>query len=286
MNPGVAAARFLTASPGRTALIGAGVGAAANALRAAPGESRGAAAFRGALAGGALAGGAAGVGRAYRDTRLLRPDLRTGAAVGATAKRLGAGVANFGKRQVHGLTGAFDHDAIGMAGNATAARRAELLGARMGDELKHAPAGRADAVRKSYQGQIAGTLQEGRASQSLADAGITTVPGIARSLWGSKTRGSALRAMGRSITDGPGGAALSLGAPAALAAPSLLRGDESAAGGLTRGQKARNLGINVATGAAFGGLPLAAQMAAGIGTDIAVGRLGRRGVATVPGGAQ
>lgn len=229
----------------------------------------------GALRGGALAGGAAALGRGYRDTRLLNPAMGAGSAVVGTAKRIGGGLANFGKRQIHGLTGAFDRDAIGMAGNASAAKKVDLLGRRTADELKHAPTARHAGIQKAHDAAVKGTLEEGRGSQALADAGITTLPGIAKSLSSSKTRGTALRAMGKSVTDGSGGVAMSLGVPLAMAAPSLAKGDETATGGMSMGKKVRNIGINAATGAAFGGLPIIPQLATGIATDYGLGRIAK-----------
>lgn len=277
MSVGIQAARFLTSSPQRTALLGAGVGAAAGALRAPQeGQTRGQAMLGGAIRGGALAGGAAALGRGYRDTRLLNPTMSATQAIGGTAKRMGEGLSRFGKRQIHGVTGAFEHDAIGMAGNARSAEKVHLLERRMADELAHAPAHKADAIRKGFQGQIAGEQASGRASQALADAGITTLPGTVRALADGSRRGAAFRAMGKSITDGPGGAVMSLGVPLAFTAPTLLRGDESAIGGQTMRQKALGLGVNIGTGMAFGGLPMIPQMAAGIGTDAAVGWAGKK----------
>lgn len=276
MPIGVDAARFLTKSPTRTALIGAGIGAAANGLRETrPGETRGQAMLRGGLQGGAIAGGASMLGRGYRDARLLNPGSSALGGVGHTLSRMGEGTSRFVKRQIHGVTGAFEHDSIGMMGNARAAEKANLMKLRMADELKHAPSARHAGIVKSHQSDISGVLDEGRRAQDLADAGVTTLPGMAKSLWKKDTRGRALRAMGKTVTDGPGGVAMSLGVPVALAAPSLVKGDESAQGGLSKFQKVRNLGVNVGTGMAFGGLPLVAQMGAGIGVDHGMSKLTR-----------
>jgi len=276
MPLGVNAARFLTRSPGQTALIGAGVGAAANGLRTPQeGQTRGQSMVRGALYGAGIAGGAAALGRGYRDTRLLRPELSGTQAIGGTIGRMGEGLSRFAKRQVHGLTGAYNPHAIGMQGTARAREKVDLVRRRLADEIKHAPSSQHAAITKAHQSDITGLLDEGRRGQALMDAGVTTLPGMAKSLYRKETRGRALRAMGKTVTDGPGGVAMSLGLPIALSAPGLMKGDESAEGGLNKFQKVRNLGVNLGTGIAFGGMPLIPQMAAGIGVDAGMARLTR-----------
>ena len=248
--------------------LGAGVGAAASATMAAPGERRGAA-LRGALLGGGAGLTLGGLGRAYRDTKLLQPSLQTtGQRIGATAARMGRGVTNFANRQIHGLTGHMNHDAIGMAGNATAARKARLLRARMADDIAHAAPVRADAITKGYQGQIKGVLEEGREAQHLADAGVTHLPGLVRALGTRGKRVQAFKAMGKAVST-PLGLGLGVGLPVAMSVPELRRGDESAHGGHTMGQKLRHLGSNVAGGIAFAGMPIIPQMALGIAADSA-----------------
>lgn len=282
LSSGMQAMRYLTQSPARTAMLGAGVGAAAGALRPGEGNTRGQGALTGALRGGVIGGVGGGLGRGYRDTRLLNPNLSATGAIGATAKRMGQGTLDFAKRQVHGFTGAFDHDAIGMAGTARSARKADLLERRMADELKHAPDEAHKAIRDNFRGAIDATQHEGAVAQELADAGATTLPGLAKAMVGKETRGRAFKAMGRAITDTPGGAMVSLGLPAALSIPPLLKGDESAQGGLTTGQKLRSAGVNLATGVAFGGMPLIPQAAASIGAEAGMQRLTQRGSKPAP----
>ena len=67
-------ARYLTTSPMRGAALGSVAGAVHGALAAEPGDTAGGT-VRGALQGAALGGTAAGLGRAYRDTRLLNTKL-------------------------------------------------------------------------------------------------------------------------------------------------------------------------------------------------------------------
>jgi hypothetical protein len=275
MNPGVLAARYLSAGNG--AALGAGVGAIAGGLRS---PQEGGSRLRGALGGaarGAVVGAAAGgLGRGYQDTRLLNPGMSAVGAVGGTAKRMGQGISNFGKRQVYGVTGRGDPNAIGMAGNATSGRKIDLLERRRDHALRGSPSKDHMAIRQKAEATIAGERRSGVASQELQDAGVTSIPGIAKGLMSKDKRGLALRAMGKSLTAGPGGLAMGLGVPVAMSAPSLAKGDESATGGLTTGQKVRNLGLNVASGAALGGLPIVSQAVMGTGIDAVLSRIGKR----------
>lgn len=274
MNP-TQVVRYLTSSPMRGAALGAGIGAASRAVQTpAEGQSRGGAMLQGAVRGAALGGLASGAGRAYRDTRLLRPELGAAAAVPATARRVGTEIANFGRRQVHGFTGHYNPDAIGMGGNAAAGKQVDLLKRRAMDEVRHNP-NRAEELLGTAQREITDTLAKGRKEQSLQDAGITSVRGIVRAMRDPNQRSTALRAMGSTLTSGagPGGAAMALGVPVAMAAPSLARGDESAVGGQTVGQKVKGLGAGMLAGAAVGGLPLIPQIVAGGALDAGAKRL-------------
>ncbi len=267
MGLGTTAARFLSKSPARTAVIGAGVGAAANALRAEDGDRSGAA-FRGALTGAALGGAAGGIGRGVRDYKLLNPKAKGMKAVTGAAGHLGTGIANFGKRQVYGLTGIGDPNKMRMAGNATAKADAKLLGLRAKDEIKHAPRSAHAGIRKSLAEEQKSVLSEGRRSQALQDAGVTSLPGTIKGLWNKKTRGKTLRGMGKAFADGPGGIGMSVGVPALMYAPEIARGDESAQGGYSMGQKVYRAGRSIAVGGALGGMPLIPQMVAGTALDM------------------
>lgn len=274
--------RYLTQSPLRTAGIGAAAGGLLGGVHGAAtpqeGEGRLGAGLRGAwtgaVRGGALGGGAAALGRGYRDTRLLDPGSSALGAVGGTARRIAGGLANFGKRQVHGITGKLDPDAIGMAGNTAAAKKVHLLQRRHLDDMKHAP-GNSAKLLADHESQVQSVLGEGRAAQRLRDTGLTNVPGIVRALRSSETRGPALRAMGAAAVGNGvrGGAAFAVGLPLAINAPNLMRGDESAQGGHTLGQKLRGLGAGVAANSLVGGLPLVPQMVVGGFADTAARRL-------------
>lgn len=257
-------------------MIGAGIGGAAGAMSADEGN-RVSGAIHGALRGGAIGGLGAGVGRAYRDTRLLAASknqpLSAMGAVVPTAQRLGRQAMNFGKRQWYGATGMGNPDDIRMAGNATSARKARLLDLRAADEMAHAPSLEAkEKLRQNAQSAVKSELESGQRSQALQDAGVTNVPGMAKALWDPQKRRMALRAMGRTMADGPGGIGLSVGLPVAFSAPELLRGDESAQGGKSMTQKVVGLGANLATGAAFGGMPIVPQLALGTAADMGVQR--------------
>jgi hypothetical protein len=271
MNPGQLAARWLTAAPARTALIGTGVGAAAGALTAEPGDRlRGA--MRGGLLGGGvgLAGGAAG--RAVRDTRLLHAHanpgvtLSTGQAIGQTATRAGEGLTNFAKRQVHGLTGAFHADKVMMPGNARSARAAHLTQLRAADQARHAaPASRMSILQRGDRAAAA-EVAHGAQQQELRDAGIMTVPGLVRGLAGPD-RGKTMRALGKGLGTSALGVTAGVGLPLAFHAPGLLRGNESAVGGPTTGQKLRRATLDVGAGIATAGMPFGAQMLIGSGVQ-------------------
>lgn len=266
MGLGTTAARFLSKSPARTALIGSGIGAAAGAIKAPPEEREGAI-FRGALQGAALGGAAGGIGRGVRDYRLLNPKKKGLDAATGAAKHIGTGVLNFGRRQVHGLTGLGNPDAIGMAGNATAKKQVKMLGLRAQDEIKHAPRAAHTKIRDALKTEQKEVLEAGRHSQMLQDGGVTSLPGTVKGLWKGKTRGKTLKAMGKAFTHGPGGLAASVGLPAMFHAPDLIRGDESATGGRTMGQKVFSAGRSIAIGGSIAGMPLIPQMVAGTALD-------------------
>ncbi len=272
MNP-LQIARFLTRSPLHGAIPGAVVGAGASALSRDENGNRGSL-LRGAVRGAAVGAAGAGLGRSFRDTRLLNPSLTAGQAAGQTAKNLGQGIANFGRRQWYGLTGRGNADAIGMAGNTAAGRKAKLLEARFADEAKHMAPSALPAARTAHEAAVKSTLAQGAQAQRLQDAGVTSLPGLARGLRGPN-RSAALRAMGSTITNGAGaaGVGVTVGLPVALNAPSLLKGDESAQGGMSMKQKMLGLGASIGTGAAVAGLPIIPQIAAGGLLDAGVQRL-------------
>lgn len=274
------AARFLATSPMRTAAIGAGIGAAARGMQApTDGRTRIQNMMSGAWRGG-VAGGAVGLaGRGMLDTRLLHKGPQPLSAVGTvtgTLRRAGQGLSNFGKRQIHGVTGHFDPNEIGMSGVEASRQKARLLELRARDQIAHAPAARHAALREAADKEIGAEMKSGWQSQELMDAGITNLRGIGRGLMTPGRRLATAKAMGKSLVHGPGGPMATMGLPALMSAPSLAKGDESATGGQTVGQKLRGLGMGLATGAAFGGMPVLPGMAAGIGTEAVLSRLRRR----------
>jgi hypothetical protein len=284
----VRAGRFLSESPGRTALIGAGVGALGGAATADEGD-RLHGALRGALGGAAVGGAVGGAGRAYRDTHLLsKQPLSTGEAVVGTVKRLGEGAVRFGKRQIHGLTGAYaDPAQTGIRSSVEAARRSELVEKRLADRLKDvADPAHAQKLREGAQKELHGLKEWGQQGDAALKAGVTSIPGVARGLATKGKRVETLKALGHEMTGGGGlmsvGGALGVGLPAATGVADLARGDESAQGGRTIRQKAVGLGTNLGVGALTAGMPFGAQLVASSAAD-AVGQRLARGRAPVPG---
>lgn len=265
--------RFIANSPGAVTAAGAGLGAAAGmgaeALRGSPDKNYLAAGLRGAAVGGLAGGGTAVVGRVARDAMLMNPALSgAGNIAKATASRMAAGVENFGRRQLHGLTGHGSGDAayldrIGVMGTGPAHAKAELMSRRG-----------VDSGTPFSQASHQALKDEGAIGQRFRDLGMTSVPGAVKGLatnpreaagaiWNQIRGGGAL---------GIAGAAL----PVVGAGADLARGDESAVGGRTLGQKALSAGGNIGTGLLFSGLPMVSQAVAGGATDVVTGRLGRR----------
>jgi hypothetical protein len=266
------AARWLTDSPARTALVGAGVGAAQGALTAGD-EGVGSAALRGGLRGAAVGGAAGGLGRAYRDTRLLNPALSGGAAVGETAKRLGESVKRFGQRQLHGLTGAYTDDAarIGLRSTGEAERRMHLEILRAGDKNRHGEL--SDKAIKKLVNRHRDLREWGQTGDAALNAGITSLPGVAKGLATKPV--TTAKALGRNMLDGggTGGAAMALGVPLAIAAPDLARGDESVVGGRSMRQKIVGAGSGIAGGVLTAGMPLVPNLVGGVAVDAAASRI-------------
>lgn len=291
--------RFIAHNPGTVAGIGAGVGAAANVGREAmsgnPNKNYLSAATHGALAGGLAGGAVGGIARAGRDTMLLRPELSgAGAIAKATAQRAGQGASNFVQRQVHGLTGFGGKDQayldrIGMAGSNTSASKARLANLRAEDQLSHlgkpgwgpswmkdhnAHNAAAANINTALHKEVSGLAAEGEIGDKMRSLGMTSAPGAMKAMVtnpreSSKVIWDQLRAGGKM------GVGLGVGVPLATSAASIARGDESAHGGQTVGEKVLRAGANVGGGLAFGGLPVVSNMIAGGLTEAAAGRVGR-----------
>lgn len=264
-SPFRAVGRFLSESPMRTALLGAGVGAAGGALTAQPGEGA-EGALRGAVGGAALGGTVGGAGRAFRDTRLLanRP-LGLGETIVETGRRLGHGLERGVKRQIHGLTGAYaDPAQTGIRSSHTAAQRVKLLGARARDQLRGASPDQAAKIRSALAKSVAAAQEEGRQGDAALRAGVTSLPGVVRGLAGPN-RLETLKALGREAT-GHGGllslsGTLGVGLPVVSGAADIAAGDESAVGGRSLAQKVVGAGTNVGVGALTSGMPFLSGMA-------------------------
>jgi hypothetical protein len=257
--------RFLSEAPAQTALIsslgGAAVGAAQNEDNRLGGALGGA--WRGALAGG-LAGG---LGRTYRDARLLNPQL---GGVRAVAKHVGGELADFGRRTIHGLTGAYNPAEIGMTSTRSALKEGDLLLRRAQDQLKHVtdPAER-QQILDSAMASVRAAREAGLQGDKAIEMGVTSLPGTVKALASGKTRGDAAKYLGKQMIGGggPAGVLMGVGLPLGFGTYDLMQGDESASGGRSIPQKLVNLGAGTATGAFMGGMPMGAQFAAGMGID-------------------
>lgn len=270
-NAGARLFRTLASSANRGALTGAALGGASG-LVAAPqeGDTRLHQAMRRAVIGGAAGGLAGAAGRASIDYRLLHPEAGIAQTAGGVARLTGKAVQNFGKRQVHGLTGAHG-DAphlIGLDSSQTAGKRLHLADLRAADKMRLAPAGEHAKIRSELVRKKQDIARIGIEGDQKLRAGLTNLPGIARGLANAPVDTG--KAMWHAATGGGAEAkALALGLPTAAALPSLMRGDESAEGGPSMGHKVRALGANVAGGIATAGLPILPQVGSGLAIDIA-----------------
>lgn len=255
---------FLSETPARTALLGAAGGALAGGTSSddhLSGALGGA--WRGALAGGMVGG----LGRVYRDARLLNPQL---GGVASVAKHVGGELADFGKRTVHGLTGKLDPSQIGMASSRTALKEGDLLLRRTQDQLRHVtdPAERKQLIDSTLE-SVRASRAAGREGDRAIELGVTNLPGTVKSLLTGKNRGETAKYLGKQMIGGGGllGTAMGVGLPLGFGAYDLAQGDESASGGRSVPQKLVNLGVSTATGGLMGGMPVGSQLAAQMGLD-------------------
>lgn len=247
--------------PLHTALAGAGLGAAYGAATAEDGDRIGGT-LRGALGGAVVGGAGASAGRAMRDTQLLakRP-LTALETVKGTGKRLGEGVVQGVKRQLHGLSGAYANPAeTGIQSSHLAKRREALVRARAADEGVRSSG-------KALKSEIANIRAAGRQGDESLAAGTTSLPGVIRGLAGP-ARAHTARVLGREITGRGGllslGGALGIGLPIVSGAADIAQGDESATGGRSLAQKVVGTGTNVGVGALTAGMPfMAGQLVSG-----------------------
>lgn len=272
--------------------VGAGAGLGLGAGLVGGGVTGGMDAYRASREGGAgvLSSAASGVGGALGGA--LRGGVR-GAAVGAGAgAALGAlspastirgarGLAkldnplssfsNFGQRQVHSLTGwrpGGSMKSVERIGAGAAGARREL----------------AEAVTRGADAKTVSQLERGvRASEAAQGAGLTSLPGIAKSVRDRgllPTLGTGMKAQWES--SGPKGKALMVGLPALSVAQAATREREADEGGHGRGESiGRTVGsalgataapLSIAGGLALGGLLERAGAATGRGVDKLRGR--------------
>lgn len=238
----------------RTGLAGAGIGAAGGAVSGA-GSDEGAArgALRGALLGGVAGAGTGAVARSAQNARLLNPNLTGTQTAAQVVRNMGQGVKDFGERQVHGLTG-LRKSQVREAVQRRAAKAQDIQRARYNRDMSRATSGAQQTkARKALDSANSSALKKRDTELAAIDAGITSIPGIAKGL---VTRpGETARAMWQRSTGGTRmGAGMAVGLPVAFTAPELLKGDESATGGKSIGQKLTNVGTAVGAGVATGGL--------------------------------
>jgi hypothetical protein len=275
------AGRFIAHNPGSTSAIGAGLGGALGVAReAARGEGEKnyvAGGVLGALRGGLAGAGVAAIGRGARDTMLLNPQLSGAKDVAkATLARAGEGVGNFARRQVHGITGhgANDKaylDRIGITGSGTAAKRVHLDTLRAQDLAKHSPG----SVNSAEQAaSMRAHFAEGDVGDRMRDLGMTHAPGAVKAF--AKDPRAASKAVWDQLRLGGGlGVAAGVGVPVAVSGADLARGDESAAGGRSLGEKSMRAVGNIGGGLVFSGLPMLSQNVVGQGVEYLSGRVGR-----------
>lgn len=276
--------RFIAHNPGTVAGLGAGLGAAAGVGREALGggdqKNYLGAALRGAAVGGAVGGAAGGLGRAAHDTMLLNPQLRgAGDVAKATAQRMGQGVSNFAQRQFHGLTGFGSKDPayldrIGLAGSNTSLARNRRVNLRAENAAKFNP-GKAEKIFGEAADTARGIAEEGAVGDRLRALGMTSAPGSIKAM-ATNPREASKAIWHQLRSGGKLGIAAGVGLPALTTAAEVAKGDESARGGQTVGEKVLRGGASVGGGLLFGGLPIAANMVAGGLTEAAAGAAGRR----------
>ena len=274
------AARAFTRSPMASTVATGTAGAAVGGARGAIAErQQGGSGIIGGVAGaaqggilGAAAGGAtSGLGRSYRDAKLLNPALSRSGAVGAALARGGKKVTDFGKRQVHGFTGSHRNrpGEIGLRSRATAEKKITLAELRAKDELKHvSDPKKRKKIQETLKSRASRLREVGAQGQESLEAGATSLPGLARGFRDDPKRlGKAL--MHETTGGSKAGTALALGAPVAMMGPSLAKGDESATGGRSLKQKLVETGTMIGGGVLTGGLPIVPMVAGGVAIDAA-----------------
>lgn len=284
------AGRHLVRHPGSAAGAGAAVGAVTGAALGARREAQQqpagqrnylGAALRGGVTGGAVGGalgGAAGLAsRATVDTMLLNPNLSgAGNIATATAKRVGTGISNMAQRQFHGLTGygSKDHaylDRIGVQGTQSAKDEIRLMSARFKDNIPRG--GYSHEQIMAHEQMKAPIREQGAIGQRFRDLGMTSVPGAIKGM-ATNPREASKAIWNQIRSGGTAGVALGVGVPAVMGATDIARGDESATGGRTIGQKVISNGANIGSGLLFSGLPMGASTVAGMAVDSGAHRLG------------
>lgn len=281
------AGRYIAEGPTRGGLLGAGVGAATGAgrefLREDNGQPRqyGARALQGGILGG-LAGATAGAGAQKIRDIALESRLQGMNLAREVGGRAGKSVVNFGARQLHGLTGWKPEaglGSIGIEGKETANKQISVLRNRIHDDQARGLLN-PDKL-KGYHKEVQGLRSQGALAQQLQERGMTSIPGLAKSMVThpiETTTLAAKRLIGGGTSKGDRALALAagVGIPLASGVPELTRGDERGIGGKGVGEKVVGLGADVAGGLLTPGLPVVSQAVAGMGAKATGEALGRR----------
>ncbi len=265
-------ARKFLGSSARSAAMGAVVGGGLGLASAPEGEGRLQHGMRGALTGTAAGAVSGLIGRRAIDHTLIHPGATPGQAAMASASSIGTSLKNFGKRQIHGFTGAWGDkpESIGMPGRHVASKKLELAAVRNKDMLARARSPKErERILEKYDEVKKDIIREGSEGDARTRAGITSLPGMAKGL-ATNPRETSKEMLAAATGGSLSGAGLAFGVPLGLSGPGLLKGDESAEGGPTMRRKALMLGANVAGGVATAGLPFIPQFIASGATDALV----------------
>lgn len=205
--------------------LGAGTGVAGEALSG--GNNYGGAALRGAAIGGLAGGVSGGTIAKAKDINIL-----TGKRGLELAKEMGSRtrqrLSQFGKAQVHGLTGwkpkGGGPEALGLANRNRGRDQARIALARGKERIEGVTdAKKLQKLRASSIGATREALRRGEMGEEVYQAGLTSIPGVVKGLVRDpkKTLGTAYRA---AKAQGLKGA---IGIPAALGAAEIAGGTEA-----------------------------------------------------------
>jgi hypothetical protein len=280
--PSILPARLssVLSSAGALGGIGAGVGGVAGAVHGGVKNYRAAKAegadTRGALLHGAM-GAAGGVGKGA----VIGAGIGGVAGAGASLANAGkaeamraaltdrSAFARFGQRQVHGVTGAVPQGGLGQL-KMDAADRAEQL-KHLTDRLKADPNSMQPGIIDRARGLDAKTVgakaleraqQSASASQAAQDAGLTSVPGLVKSLVKSPTETA--RLAWNHQMHGADGVTKAMMATSGIGVAQTMANREEGEGRLHHAGRVAGSAAGAGLGILTGGMPQMTQM--GLGT--------------------